>query len=470
MSNAKLGNRSGRHAVVIGAGMAGLLAARVLSEHFVRVTLVERDALPSAPAARAWAPQGQHAHVLAYKGQAILEQLFPNLFGAMGANGSIAVDLGSQMHWQHLGIVSTRARSGLQSQFQSPYALDWHLRRQVRSLDNICILERSQVIALRTNCNGEAIGGVEFRSLLGNDARTGVLTADLVVDAGGRASQLPRWLEALGYDRPAQTEIGVEFAYASRIYRRPRGFRDDWKVLLSHQDPSVGLKSVHIVPIEDDRWIVTVGARLGERVPTEAGGFIEFLRDLLPREAFDAVRQAEPLTPILSARFPSSQRRHYERLKRFPDCLIALGDALCSLNPIYGQGVTLCASQALALDRCLRRTRSGLARAARRFRADAALESDLPWRLAACEDFRYPQTSGERPAFAAWTNWYTRKVRELSATDPHAALALLEIMHMEAHPAALYRPSMMSKVLLTLLQPRRMEAPVHRGAASNASL
>jgi len=435
MSNAKFGNRSGRHAVVIGAGIAGLLAARVLSEHFVRVTLVERDALPSAPAARAWAPQGQHAHVLAYKGQAILEQLFPNLFGAMGANGSIAVDLGSQMHWQHLGIVSTRARSGLQSQFQSPYALEWHLRRQVRSLDNICILERSQVVALRTNCSGEAIGGVEFRSLLGNDARTGVLTADLVVDAGGRASQLPRWLEALGYDRPAQAEIGVEFAYASRIY-----------------------------------WIVTVGARLGERVPTDAGGFIEFLRDLLPREALDAVRQAEPLTPILSARFPSSQRRHYERLKRFPDCLIAVGDALCSLNPIYGQGVTLCASQALVLDRCLRRTRSGLARAARRFRADAALESDLPWRLAACEDFRYPQTSGERPAFAGWTNWYTRKVRELSAADPHAALALLGIMHMEARPAVLYRPSMMSKVLLTLLQPRRMEGPVHRGAASNASL
>jgi 2-polyprenyl-6-methoxyphenol hydroxylase-like FAD-dependent oxidoreductase len=469
MSVLEIGNRVGRHAVVIGAGIGGLIAARVLSDHFVRVTLVERDALPEAPVPRSWMPQGQHAHVLSHRGQAILEQLFPGLFVGMGASGSVGVDLGSQMRWQHLGVVSTRARSGVTSQFQSRYALEWHVCQQVRSLDNVCVLERAQVTGLRTNCTGEAISGVEIRSLDGSDARSGVLTADLVVDASGRGSQLPRWLEALGYDSPAQTDIGIDFAYASRIYRRPRGLRSDWKVLLCHQDPSAGRRSVHIVPIEDERWIVTAGGRLGSAPPADEAGFLEFLRSVVSADVFAAIRDAEALTPIVAARFASNQWRHYERLKRFPARLTAIGDALCSINPIYGQGMAICALQAMALDRCIRRSGGLLDRAAQRFPSAVARMVELPWMLAACEDFRYPETSGPRPAFAGLLNWYAHKVRRLSATDAQALLDLLAMLHLERHPITLYRPAMICKVLLSCFQRHRAAAIVPAGAVSNLS-
>ena len=468
MNVSEVGNRAGRHAIVIGAGVAGLVAARVLSDHFVRVTLMDRDSLPDAPMPRSWVPQGQHAHVLAHSGQVTLERLFPGLFAGMGANGSVAVDLGAQMHWQHLGIVSTRARTGALSQFQSRYALEWHMRRQLRALDNICILQRAQVTGLRTNCTGEAISGVEFCTLSEGDAQKGVLTADLVVDASGRMSQLPRWLQVLGYDCAGQSEIAIDFTYASRIYRRPRSFRGDWKVLLCEQDPAAGSRSVRIVPIEDDCWIVTAGGRLGERPPGDEAGFLDFLQSVLDPETLNALRGAEALSPILSGRLTSNQRRYYERLKRFPGRLIALGDALCSLNPFYGQGMGMCIEQAVGLDRCIRRSGGELTRAARRFRSDSARMVDAQWMVAACEELRYAQARSSRPAVVKAFNWHMRKLRGLSAHDAEAMHALLAVAHMHAHPKTLYRPGMILKVLASSLRRRRSPALIARRTANSA--
>src|SRR5689334_13596224 len=200
MSSARNAGRIGRHAVVIGAGTMGLIAARVLSDHFVRVTLLERDELPAVRAPRKWIPQGLHAHLIPDRAQLILERLFPGLWADMEKDGAVPVDLGAQMHWEHLAVVSVRARSGYVSRCQSRYALEWHITRQLRALDNICILHNAQVTGLRTNCTGEIVSGVEFHSVSNEEPHARVLTADLIVDASGRTSALPRWLQALGFD------------------------------------------------------------------------------------------------------------------------------------------------------------------------------------------------------------------------------------------------------------------------------
>ena len=156
------------------------------------------------------------------------------------------------------------------------------------------------------------------------------------------------------------------------------------------------------------------------------------------------------MTSITTFRFPSNQRRHYERLRRFPDRLIVLGDAVSSVNPIYGQGMTVCAIEALELERCLRA--HALTRAAHKFRAAVGRIVELPWMLVTCEDFRYPQTKGSRPPGVDFINWYTRKVHELTATDAGALLTLLGVMQMERHPMSLYRPGIALKVLAAALR------------------
>jgi len=435
----------GAHAVVIGAGISGLLAARVLSPHFTHVSIIERDLLVDEAAPRKGVPQGRHVHILLRRGQSILERFFPGLFAQMGPRKSVLVDLGHEMRWWRMGLTNTRARSGVLSQFQTRPLLEWYVRQRVRELANISFVERSEICGLCLDDSGKVVTGVQVRSAADKTQPASVLTADLVVDASGRASHLPQWLQAHDYPQPATSLVEIDFAYASRIYRRPTHVSHDWKVLICYPNPPFSKRGSYVFPIEDDCWIVTHGSRLGDRPPADESGFLEFARGLTHPDIYEAIREAEPVTSITTFRFPSNQRRHYERLRRFPDRLIVLGDAVSSVNPIYGQGMTVCAIEALELERCLRA--HALTRAAHKFRAAVGRIVELPWMLVTCEDFRYPQTKGSRPPGVDFINWYTRKVHELTVTDAGALLTLLGVMQMEQHPMSLYRPGIALKVL-----------------------
>jgi 2-polyprenyl-6-methoxyphenol hydroxylase-like FAD-dependent oxidoreductase len=455
MSSPKRPGPTAEHAIVIGGSIAGLLAARVLSSHFARVTVIERDSLPDDASPRKGVPQARHVHILLNRGKSILEQLFPGLFAGMGPSGTVPVDLCQDMRWLHLGILSTRAASGIISQFQSRPALEWHVRRRVKAIANVSFLERVEVVRLLREAKRNAVTGVEIRAMHANEESTSAIHGDLIIDASGRGSQTPRWLQALGYDVPKQSAVEIDFAYASRIYRRPAGFAGDWKVLICYPDPPHGKRGAYIFPIEEDCWIVTMGSRFGDRPPADEAGFMEFARSLPHPDVYEAIAGAEPLTPISTFRFPSNRRYHYEKLRRFPDRFIVLGDALCSFNPIYGQGMSVCALEAMALHRCLRRAgRGNLNGAARHFRAQAARIVEIPWMLVTTEDYRYPQTRGWRPPLADFVNWYTRKLHELTVTDAPTLHSLVGVMQMELHPLALYRPSILSKVIYATLTRR----------------
>jgi flavin-dependent dehydrogenase len=448
--SARANRLHGDHAVVIGSGISGLLAARVLSEHFARVSIIERDLLVDEAAPRKGVPQGRHVHILLRRGQSILEHFFPGLFAQMGPRKSVLVDLGHEMRWWRMGLTNTRAKSGVLSQFQTRPLLEWYVRQRVRELANVSFIERSEICGLCLDDSGKVVTGVQLRSAADKTQPASVLTADLVVDASGRASHLPQWLQAHDYPQPATSQVEIDFAYASRIYRRPTHVAHDWKVLICYPNPPFSKRGSYVFPIEDDCWIVTHGSRLGDRPPSDEAGFLEFARSLTHPDVYEAIREAEPVTSITTFRFPSNQRRHYERLRRFPDCLIVLGDAVSSVNPIYGQGMTVCAIEAQALDRCLRA--HALTRAARKFRAAVGRIVELPWMLVTCEDFRYPQTIGSRPPGVRFINWYTRKVHELTVTDAGALLTLLGVMQMEQHPMSLYRPGIALKVLAAALR------------------
>ncbi len=441
------------HAVVIGGSMAGLLAARVLAAHFARVTVVERDRLPAAPAFRAGVPQSRHVHVLLARGCTLLERLFPGLVADLEAAGALPVDWPADVLWLTPAGWSDRFRTGLSILCCSRELLEVTVRRRLTALQGVRFLEQHDVVGLVASPDGRGVEGVALRARDGAPGSPATLAADLVVDASGRDSQTPRWLAALGYAPPAETRVNARLGYASRYYARPKGFRPDWQVLFFHAKPPTMRRGGALFPIEGDRWLVTLAGMGGDYPPTDEAGFLAFARSLRSPILYEAVRTAEPLSPIHGYRRTENQMRHYERLARWPERLLVVGDAVCAFNPIYGQGMTVAALSAATLHRCLREQAraGGLTRLGRRFQRAVAQRGATAWLMATGEDFRFPTTEGPRPGPATrLLQRYLDRVLAAATVDARVSLALGQVMNLAAPPATLLAPPIALRVLRAL--------------------
>ena len=431
------------HAVVIGASMAGLLAARVLSEHFAAVTILERDALPEGAAPRKSVPHGRHAHGLLAGGQAVLEGWFPGLVAELAAAGATIADLTADARIYQPGGYRPQFASGLTGVTMSRPLLEEGVRRRVRALPNVSITDGCDVAGLRATADRARVTGVTLRRRAAGAAEESV-AADLVVDAGGRGSRAPAWLEALGYDRPAEEKITIDLAYTTRVYRRRPGDLPGAKFVVAQPAPPHQTRIGVLLPLEGDRWIATLGGWLGDHAPPDAAGFLAFARGLPAPDLYDVIRRAEPLGEAVVHQFPANLRRRYERLARVPAGYLALGDALCSFNPVYGQGMTSSALQAAALGACLREGRgAGLPR---RFYRRAARVIDTPWQMAAGADFAYPAVTGAKPAGTDLVNRYFGLVLRAAVADPAVCRTLVEVTNLLAPPRALFAPRVVWRV------------------------
>jgi 2-polyprenyl-6-methoxyphenol hydroxylase-like FAD-dependent oxidoreductase len=284
-----------------------------------------------------------------------------------------------------------------------------------------------------------------------------LLEADLVVDATGRGSRSPVWLEELGYPRPAEDEVRVGVAYASRVYRRRRDHLhgDRAVVVAATADRPRGGA---MLAMEGDRWMVTLNGYLGQRPPADPDGFVAFAAGLPVPDVFEVISDAEPLGDVLPARYPASVRRRYERLGRFPDGYLVTGDAVCGFNPVYGQGMSVAALEALALRECLRAGPTGLAR---RFFAEVAAIVDIPWGIAVGADLRFPSIEGARTAKVRLVNAYLARFHLAAETDPVLGRAFLRVVNLMERPEGLLRPAIALRVLRGNLQ---RAAPGPRGS------
>lgn len=444
------------HAVVIGGSMAGLLAARVLADHFEQVTVVERDHFPEEPTPRKGVPQARHIHILLVRGQRILSRFFPNLEEEMAAAGAAPVNWSLDAAMLLATGWSPRYESDLVSYVCSRDLLDWLIRCRLAQNQRVHFLLGRQVSGLLSTANGQRVTGVTLRPVGAMAADQSRLEADLVIDASGRASRLPQWLEALGYASPPETVVNAYLGYASRWYERPAGFSDDWKAIL------VMARSPHlprgggILPAEGGRWLVTLAGYGSDYPPTDEEGFMAFAQRLATPAIYDALRAARPLSSISGYQRTENRLRHYERLRQRPEGVIALGDAVCAFNPVYGQGMSVSGLAALTLDACLRQQTDHNGRGlAERFQRQLAQVNRIPWLLATGEDFRWPTTTGGRP------NWTTRlahryieQVLDLIPEDRRISQTFFEVTHLMRHPAALFRPAISAQVVPRMLRKR----------------
>lgn len=445
----------GQHAVVIGASMAGLLAARVLSDHFERVTLIERDRLEGMQA-RKGVPQGRQTHAILRKGANVVEDLFPDLFPALLQEGATEFDTADDIPWYQFGVWKLQFPSGIRGYSLSRPWLEGEIRQRVAKRANVHFMDGYEVTQLNTSHSFGRISGVQVRSVDG-ERREEKLTADLVVDASGRGSQVPHWLKALGYGQVEETVVKVDVGYATRTFRRPKQFPADGKAMIIYNTPPQQKRLGLAFPIEGERWIVSVSGLLKDYPPNDEAEFLEYVRSLPHPALYELIKDAEPLSPVATMRFPANRRRHYERLSRLPEGFVVVGDALCSFNPIYGQGMTMAAIEAETLKTCLQqRLRRGgdMAGFARQFQKAIAKPVSIAWMFTTSEDLRYPETEGKRPFGTGFFQWYIKRLLQATAVDARLTQSFYQVMHMLKPPVTLFAPRVLAGVLFRKAPPR----------------
>jgi 2-polyprenyl-6-methoxyphenol hydroxylase-like FAD-dependent oxidoreductase len=424
--------------VVIGAGIAGLAVARTLSGRFATVVVLDRDRLPDDPSPRRGAPQTYHAHVLLGAGQRALEALFPGLHDELVAAGAVPFDPGLDLRFYRYGALWPAVRSGLRLVSMSRPLLEWTIRRRVAGLPNVTIRD-----------------GVAVSGLAGTGRRVTGLTidgttehADLVVDCSGRSTRSDRWLGALGLPTPETQEVKVGIGYATRLYRRKPGDLTDGVGVLTLPTPPGERRTGIMLPIEDDRWLVALGGWHGAHAPPEEQGYLEYARSLPLAFIADLLERAEPVSDFHAHQFPSSRRRLFEQVGDLPAGYLAAGDAICSFNPVYGQGMTCAALEAIALGEALdRRPAADGGALARDFYRAAARIFSVPWRFAVGADFAYPQTTGPRPRGLRLLNPYSLRLQKVAQVDPAVRREFTSVQHLLTPPSRLFRPRMVAKVL-----------------------
>ena len=446
----KQAKHSNQHAVVIGASMAGLLAARVLSEHFEQVTIIERDRLSEQVEPRKGVPQGQHAHLLLMKGETILRELFPALYGTFAQDGAVPLT-STDVQWYDFGVWKAPSPDPIKSYCGSRPFLELYVRRFLAARANVRFIDRCEVNRLCANEDHTRVMGVSLVHH-GPERHEEDLAADLVVDASGRGSRAPQWLMSLGYDRVEETSVKVDVGYATRIYRHPNDLPLDWKMLIIYPTPPHEKRGGLVFPIEDDCWMVSLAGRLRDYPPADEAGFLEYARSLPDPSLYEAIKEAEPVTPIVTYKYAVNRWRHYERMARLPEGFVILGDAVCSFNPVYGQGMSVAALEAKVLDVCLRDqqrqgTRNDLAGFPQQFQKAIVKAVKIPWMLATGEDFRYPETEGKRPLGMNLLHWYTRRVNELTGSNPMVAGLFYQVLHLLKPPTVLFSPRVVWAVL-----------------------
>jgi 2-polyprenyl-6-methoxyphenol hydroxylase-like FAD-dependent oxidoreductase len=447
--------------------MAGLLTARVLSEFYDEVTIVERDRLPDSPIQRRGIPQGRHLHSFLSRGCQLLDQFFPGILGELVDAGAHLMDDGD------LSRIYTRLgayQMNRSDKFADPAALvfylasrpfvEFHVRRRVAALQNVKFVDHHDITAPTVVTPDRIMGVLLVNRDTGERA---TLDADLVVDAMGRGARTPAFLESLGYDRPAEQRSASNWAYSSQLLRIPDGAIAEKMLLIESEK---GLPRAGLLAYEHATWILTVGQRVADGdPPTDLAGLLALAERCMPRSILAGLRSAQPLDDVAIFRNTGGLWRRYDRMQDFPAGLLVIGDALCSLNPIYGQGMTMAALEALALQDYLR---AGREEPQRFFRAAASYIGPT-WAMNQSRDRGPSSLDRRRSMQSRLAIWTVNKALKTAENDIVLTERFFRVTNLVDPPSRLQDPVLIARVIVGSLR-RRFRSSTRRSWCTTARL
>ena len=428
-------------AVVVGGSMAGLCAAQVLTDAFEAVILIERDTLPDEPAIRDGAPQTSQPHALLEAGRATLEDLFPGFSADVKDAGGLELDMTRDIAWYDKGGVVAESETPLSALYASRPLFEQIARKRIRNESNIDVRDGCNFITYTHDESANRITGVTYRE---TDGETTTIEAALTVDASGRASKTPSWLANHGYQKPAVDRVNIDVTYGTVCVSRPS--EADHGVLISPEPDRP--RGAAMLPVEGNRWQILLQGLHGERAPADRETFVEWASQLPLNEVATQLRNQQWLSDIRRYPFPASVRHNYDTLERFPEGLVVTGDAVASFNPIYGQGMSVAALDALALYHGLS---AGLSGIAPRVFNQIAPVVDEAWQTAVTNDFIFDQTDGSKPFAADLLNTYTARLVTKAHNDGVLTEAFLRVFRLEQPATSLLYP----RIVWRTLRPKR---------------
>lgn len=434
--------------IIMGASITGILAARALSAHFEQIIIVERDRLPETPEYRNGTAQGRHAHILLRRGLLGLEQMFPGYTQNLLNAGAVMTN--ASRNWYNLFPM------GAFPNFESDYEFICASRPLIEHTLRNTLLQQCSNITIRDQCNVTGItlspdhpARIIFQQKNASDEN---MTAALLVDASGRNSRTPSWLQQQGFGTVTETLVKPWLGYATRLYSNvsmPGGVK---ATVIMAKDPDMTRGGV-LFPIENNQYICTLYGFSGDYPATDEAGFMHYASSLRSDIIYNAIKPAQPLTDAKAFIKEESHFRHYAEQQNWPQGFLVIGDAVCSFNPIYGQGITASVLAAEALAKFIKHGITAEATWAARAQRKIVSAYRNAWTISTNEDLRWPKTEGAKSdmllrAMHRFSNW----VGMAACIDRHIAFTYIKVLHMTTTPLALLTPIMLLRMLLSVFQ------------------
>ena len=445
--NGRGARKLGQQAVVVGAGIGGLAAAGALAQYFERVDILERDRLATSVASRSGTPQDRHPHGLLAGGLQALDQIFTGFKSDLAAAGAVPVSFAREVQFERpdVGVLPKRD-FGISVLCATRPLIELVLRRRTEAVANITLRSASRVIGNVPAAGGAGASGVQF---VNGSGRFETLDADLTVDASGRGEPTLTLLDALCWDRPQMTEIGVDISYATAVVEIPPNATTEWKAVLTLPDPPHLALHAIIVPMEDGHWIAAIADHSATAWIETWDALLEASRSLITPTVHNALRYAQPPEGIRHYRFPVSTWKHFERLPRLPRGVLPVADALCRFNPIHGQGMSSASLQARLLQDVLHRAADEpdpIAALQSGFMSEVASVLETPWTMSTSADLAFPQTRGERPDNFAEAREFEAALFRAAVADPVVHRAMIEVAHLLQPQSRLQEPDIVRRI------------------------
>jgi 2-polyprenyl-6-methoxyphenol hydroxylase-like FAD-dependent oxidoreductase len=374
------------------------------------------------------------------RGSQILERYFPGLGAELESAGAPVFDYGEQSNFLLPDGYAPRVRTGVRLQTFTRDELERVLRRRVLALPQVTQLGGVRCLGLSSRTSGRVTG-----VLHGLDE---VIDADFVVDASGRSSVLTEWLARQRVEVSPKQVVKARVSYTSVGFER--SIPDEVDFELAYQmtiAPDVPRGGV-VLAVEGGRWLCSLIGYDEHVPPTEPAGYLQFARSLENTHLFRLLEHRAGQDAVRRYTHLDNQWRQYHRVRNWPDRLVAVGDSVCVLNPVFGQGMTMAAVHAELLHRMLIGRLvpgGGLDGLSRSFQRRLAGLIRPAWTLSSGSDAMWDPSRAPRAAKIA--HWYNRRLLAAAAREPEVWIRFVRVVNMVAPPAILFAPKVLTKAL-----------------------